>query len=107
MAAKTPFRITPSLGPDLWQAETQFYWDTIGDPRNLGVASYQPGSKVIGNDGHEYVFVKNGGSVLTANARANINETTWVATANGTGTHMGPPTDVPANAWFHARQFTI
>lgn len=107
MAAKTPFRITPSLGPDLWQAETQFYWDSIGDPRNTGVASYQPGSSVTGNDGHRYVFVKNGGTALNANDRVNINETTWVVTANATGTHMAPPVAIPANAWFHARMFVL
>lgn len=107
MAPKEPFRITPSLGPDLWQTATQFHWDTIGDPTGQGDASYQPGSKVVGNDGHDYVFVKNGGTALPANGRVNLNETTWVATANATGTHMGPPTEVPANAWFHARQFTL
>ena len=58
MAAKTPFRITPSLGPELTQIDTQFYWDTISDP--LATPSYQLGSVVTGSDGHEYQFVKNG-----------------------------------------------
>ena len=68
MAAKKPYRITPSLGPDLHQAATQFYWDTIGDPTGAGQPSYQPGSKVTGNDGHVYVFVR-----AAANIAANGN----------------------------------
>ena len=75
MAAKKPFRITPSLGPDLHQAATQFHWDSIGDPTGAGLPSYQPGSKVIGNDGHEYVFVKAHANIA-AGGDVSINETT-------------------------------
>ena len=102
----TPFRITPSLGPELHQAETQFYWDGVTDPNGTGAPSYQLGSKVIGNDGHAYVFVRNGATPLDADDRVNITESTWAAAANATGTHQAP-VDVPANAYFHARQFTL
>lgn len=104
--ALSPFRITPSLGPGLRQAETQFYWDTIGDPTGAGLPSYQLGSNVVGNDGHDYVFVKSGATPLAADARVNLTEGTWLAAANASGTHAAPVA-VPANAYFHARKFTL
>lgn len=102
--ALNPFRITPSLGPGLRQTGVDYYWDSIAP--NVTTPSYQLGSKVVGNDGHEYVHVRNGGAALAANARVNIDETTWIATANGTGTHMAVVA-VAANQPFHARQFTL
>lgn len=103
MPAQTPFRITPSLGPDLWQSETQFHWDTIGDPTGAGVASYQPGSKVIGNDGHEYVFVRASANIAAGGDVA-ITEGTWV-TATG-ATHESPRA-VTTGEWFHARKIAL
>lgn len=102
----TPFRITPSLGPDLHQSETQFYWDTITDPTNAGKASYQPGSKVIGNDGHEYVFVKSD-AVFAAAAGVSINETTWVASADASDPTHTAPVAVASGEWFHARKVAL
>ena len=101
---QTPFRITPSLGPDLHQSETQYYWDSVTDPTGVGAPSYQPGSKVVGNDGHEYVFVK-AAAALAAGTDVTINETTWVATA-GAGAYEAPVA-VAANEWFHARKIAI
>lgn len=101
--AQEPFRITPSLGPDLWQSETQFHWDTIGDPTGAGEASYQPGSMVIGNDGHQYVFVK-AGAAIAAGGDVGINETTWVTAAGAT--HEAPRA-VTAGEWLHVRKITI
>lgn len=103
MPAKTPFRITPSLGPDLWQSDTQFHWDSIGDPRNTGVASYQPGSVVVGNDGHEYVFVR-AGAAIAANGTVGINETNWNTTTGSTHTTSRA---VANGAWFHARKVAL
>lgn len=103
MPVQTPFRITPSLGPDLWQSETQFHWDTIGDPTGAGVASYQPGSKVIGNDGHEYVFVKAAANIA-ANGTVGITEGTWVTT---TGTTHNTSRAVTSGEWFHARKVAL
>lgn len=105
MAAQTPFRITPSLGPDLWQVGAPYYWDLIAaNPVN---PSYQLGSVVVGNDGHEYVHVKNGTTALAANARINLTEATWTAAADVAGTHVGPAVAVPAGAFFHARRFAF
>ena len=102
----TPFRITPNLGPNLTQAETQFYWDGIFDPTGTKAPSYALGTRVTGSDGHAYVFAKNGGTALAANARVNLTEGTWLAAANATGTHQAVVA-VPANAYFHARQYAL
>lgn len=99
----TPFRITPNLGPGLTQTEPDYYWDTINP--NVTEPSYQLGTKVFGNDGHEFVHVT-AAAGLTADDRVNINETTWVATANVSGTHMAP-VDVASGDAFQARKFTL
>ena len=101
---QTPFRITPSLGPDLWQHQTQYYWDQIAYPDPAtGVPSYQPGSKVIGNDGHEYVFVK-ASAAIAAGGDFTVNESTW-GTAAG-ATHESP-TAIASGEWFHARKIAL
>lgn len=82
MAVTTPYRITPNLGPDLYQTGVDYYWDEISTP---DVPSYQLGSKVIGNDGHEYVHVVAGSSNIAADATVSVDEETWVATAGGAG----------------------
>ncbi|WP_353144711.1 hypothetical protein, partial [Paracoccus sp. (in: a-proteobacteria)] len=66
---------------------------------------YQLGSKVIGNDGHEYVHVT-AAADLTADARVNIDEATWVATANGSGTHQAVVAVASGDA-FQARKYTL
>lgn len=108
------FRSTPQLGPQIEDVFTGLpYWDSqngVGrGAASVAAAnpSYRLGNPEMGTDGHKYVWVRNGGTALTASARVNINETTWAATANASGTHMAPPVAVPANAYFHARQFTL
>lgn len=90
--ATTPFRITPNLGPDLTQTQPEYYWDEVGQPHGLAgkpTPSYQLGVTVNGNDGKAYIHVT-AAAALTAGARVNINRTTWVATANASGTHVAP-----------------
>lgn len=106
MAAKTPFRITPSLGPELTQIDTQFYWDTISDP--LATPSYQLGSSVTGSDGHEYQFVKNGAVALASGATVTAPAgPTWVVVA-GAGGFTAPVTvgavAIPADSFMHVRK---
>lgn len=103
MATK-PFRITPSLGPGIRDSELQQYWDGVTDTAGTGKPSYQPGSKVTGSDGHEYVYVKAAANIA-ADTAVTINETTWVATA-GAGTYK-TLLAVLANEWFHARAAAI
>lgn len=98
-----PFRITPSLGPGLTQTEADYYWDTIAP--DVVEPSYQLGSKVIGNDGHEYVHVTAAAN-LAEDDRVNINESTWVATADVSGTHQAVVAVASGDA-FQARKFTL
>ena len=103
--ATEPYRITPNLGPDLTQTGKDYYWKDLAHDAADGGVSYQLGSKVIGNDGHEYVHVTAAGA-LAKDARVNINESTWVATANVSGTHMAPVAVAGGDA-FHARKYTL
>jgi len=103
--ATEPFRTTPVLGPGLRQTSADYHWDMISDPTGAGAPSYQPGTKVIGNDGREYVHVT-AAAGLAADARVNINESTWVATADAAGTHQAPVAVASGEA-FQARKFTL
>lgn len=104
---QTPFRTTPSLGPDLHQSEVQYHWDMVTDTTNgTKGPSYQPGSKVIGNDGHEYVFVK-AGAGFAAEAGLSIEESTWVASADASDPEFEAPVAVLINEWFHARKVAL
>lgn len=94
------FRITPSLGPDVEQQSTQFYWDTINSSTK---PSYPLGTKVMGNDGYEYMFVKAGGSNIAAATQVQVTtDGNFVATAGAGGFYTVAA--VPANAYFHARR---
>lgn len=101
--ATSPFRTDPILGPGLKQTETQYHWDQISPSSTT--PSYPLGTIVSGNDGHDYVHAK-ATPALAANARVDINETTWLATANASGAWMAPVA-VAAGAFFHARRFVI
>lgn len=104
--ATTPFRITPNLGPDLTQTQPEYYWDEVGQPHGLTgnpTPSYQLGVTVNGNDGKAYIHVT-AAAALAANARVNINRTTWVATANASGTHVAPVA-VAADDAFQAGEY--
>lgn len=103
MPVQTPFRITPSLGPDLHQSETQFHWDMVSDPNGDGDASYQPGSTVVGNDGYTYTFVQ-AGAAFDADDGLSVNTTTWVATADASSPVFEAPVAVADGEWFHARR---
>jgi len=94
------FRITPSLGPDLEQFDTDFWFDLTG------VDSPLPGAAVLGSDGHKYVFAKAGAAIATAGTDVIINETTWVA-AVGAGTYETTVAAIPINAWTWFRQIAL
>lgn len=105
----TPFRITPSLGPALAYASPVDgnYWDMVSPPST--VPSYQLGSKVVGNDGHDYVYVKAGGTIA-ASAQVALNESTWVATTGGSSGFYVPAAitgGVTEGMFFHVRKGTL
>ena len=110
MAPKEPFRITPSLGPDLHQTGADYYWDMIGAAKDIAgnavAPSYQLGTKVIGNDGHEYVHVT-ALADLEEEDKVVIDDATWVATEdNSTGTHQALMA-VKKDEAFQARKLTL
>ena len=105
--AATPFRITPSLGPDLHQSELVYYWDLVGQRHAVTTysPSYQPGSLVVGNDGHLYRFVK-AAAAFSKDDGLSINETTNVASADASSPVWTAPVAVAQDEWFHARSVT-
>jgi len=92
------FRITPSLGPDVEQSETGYYWD-----QSTTRPTYQLGTKVNASDGYEYMHVKAGGSNIAANTQVQVTtDGTFVATAGSGGFYTVAA--VLANEYFHARR---
>ena len=100
MTVQTPFRTTPILGPDLWQTETQFWFDTIADPNNERGPSPQLGISVTGNDGATYQWVQ-AGAAFSADDAVTI-DTDFAATAGAGG--YTAPVAVENGAYFWARQ---
>lgn len=105
MANSVPFRTTPQLGPQLDDVfEGLPYWDLAGP--GITEPSYKLGNRETGNDGYDYIWVKNGTTALAADARVNINSD-FVATANSSGVLQAPSVAVPAGAYFHARVYAL
>ena len=108
MAAQTPFRVTPSLGPDLFQVApaTGSYFDSISQNVNAEtiVPSYQLGTAVVGNDGHTYVYCK-ASAAIASGATIIVTEPAFTA-ATGAGLYTAPVITggVPINGFFHARR---
>lgn len=97
------FRITPSLGPDLEQHALQNYWDL-----GFTTPTYDLGTKVIGSDGHEYVYVKAAANFASAATGLSINETTWVASEDVSDpVWQTPVASILADEFFHARKVSL
>ncbi len=98
-----PFRITPSLGPDLEQHALQNYWDL-----GFTTPTYDLGTKVIGSDGHEYVYVKAAANFSSAATGLSINESTWVASEDVSDpVWQTPVASILADEFFHARKVSL
>ncbi|MCK4207194.1 hypothetical protein J3U99_20715 [Brucella pituitosa] len=94
------YRITPTLGPDVEQHETKYYWDL----NSSGQPSYALGTKVVGSDGHDYIHVK-AGAALAKDVEVQINATTFVATAGAGGFTV--PVAVKNGEYFHAKKTAL
>ena len=101
MAVVTPFRTTPNLGPALTSTSASNYWDTIrpdgADP------TYQPGTRVTGSDGHEYIYVE-AHADLAAAAVIGVSADSTASTAS---TGWTAPVAVVAGDYFHARKTAL
>lgn len=114
MANSVPFRTTPQLGPQLDDVFVGLpYWDLTGIQGAGGTIvsgitspSYKLGNRETGDDGYDYIWVKNGATALTASARVNM-DADFVTTANASGVLQAPDVAVPAGAYFHARVFAL
>ena len=104
MPVTTPYRITPNLGPDVYQVGP-YYWAEISE-----TPSYQLGTKVIGNDGHEYIHVIAGGAIASGAQVTAPAGPDWEVTT-GTGGYTAPVTegavDIVEGQPFHARRTAI
>lgn len=97
------FRVTPSLGPDLDQQATAFYFDALTtNPAGTQLTSYQLGSRVSGSDGCDYIYVKAGGNVAATTQLAITSDGTFVATTGGTSGFYTVAA-VTTGQFFHAR----
>lgn len=89
----TPFRITPSLGPDLTQ---------VAVAAEAGTPLYdspQLGTVVEGSDGRRYIRVEASGTITDASApgtQVSLTVTAYddVTAAGGSGGWYAPPTSV-------------
>lgn len=106
-----PFRITPSLGP---QVDTVYngipHWDaqlTVAGAPADAVASYKPGSVVRGTDGGEYFFVRASADIsATADTGTQVTLTYpayTVATGSG-GFYTPPGVAVSEGDYLHVRR---
>jgi hypothetical protein len=95
------FRTTPSLGPDIEQFDTQWWYDPTGTISPL------LGNTEIGSDGHMYILVKAAAAIASAGTDVTINQTTWVATAGAGGGFETPVANIPIDAYFYARSINL
>lgn len=91
-----PFNITPSLGTDLNYVGAKPFYDA-----NFSVPSPKLGSKVVGDDGHDYVFVSASANIA-ANTAIIITEPAMTAAA-GAGPFSTQATAPTSGQFFWAR----
>lgn len=93
-----PFNITPSLGTPLSYNSTSLpYYDG-----GKSVPSPKLGSRVTGDDGHSYVFLKAAGAI-SANAQVTITEPAMTAVAGTGSAYYAQGSAVASGAYFWAR----
>lgn len=99
-----PFRITPSLGPDLtqvWTAPTFYDGNAITSP------SYQIGSVVRGVDGGEYHFVRasaNIAATATTGTQVSLTQSTHTVATGAGGFYTPPGVAITEGQAFHVRR---
>ncbi len=114
MANTSPFRMNPSLGPNLWQVVRASQNGGIPWYDSKPIVSPQLGDSAHGDDGHYYVFVRASGAIAAAAApgtQVTITEPAMTAAA-GAGGFYAPnstvmPTALAAGDCFWARRGTL
>lgn len=98
----SPFRTTPQLGPNLHQVvdDTGVWYDTGNR------VSPKVGTREMGDDGHEFVFVRASSAIAAAaspGTQVTITEPAFTA-ASGAGGFYAPVAGVASGDYFWARQ---
>ena len=99
------FRITPTLGPDVDQVGP-FYWDALGP----GAGSYELGTKVVGSDGHDYVFVQASANIAatpTTGTAVTITEPAFTVAAGAGGFATPPGVAITSGQRLHVRKTAL
>lgn len=114
MANSVPFRTTPQLGPQLSDVFTGLpYWDQSGYNKNgtivSGVTSpsYKLGNKEVGNDGHDYIWVRASADIASASGNGTqvlVDEPAFTAAAGSGGWYAPPGVAITSGQYFHARK---
>jgi hypothetical protein len=114
MANSSPFRTTPQLGPQLDDVFTGLpYWDQglgIGTPAVDATASYQLGNKEVGNDGHDYVWVKASADIAATadtGTQVTITEPAFTVAAGSGGYYTPPGVAITEGQYFHVRKGAV
>lgn len=109
------FRTTPQLGPQLNQVFTGLpYWDNPGPllgssgtiATGITSPSYKLGNKEVGDDGHDYVWVRASANIASnaAGIQVTITEPAFTV-ATGAGGYWTPPnTAIVSGQYFHVRK---
>lgn len=110
------FRTTPQLGPQLDDVFTGLpYWDMGGNNINgnattgLTEPSYRLGNKEVGNDGHDYVWVRASANIASnaAGTQVTITEPAFTV-ASGSGGYWTPPNvAITSGQYFHVRKGAV
>lgn len=101
----SPFRTNPSLGPNLHQvvSATGVWYDGAQQ-----IASPQLGDWSVGDDGHQYIWVKASAAIAAAaspGTQVTITEPALTA-ATGAGGFYAPVAGVASGSYFWAKKGT-
>lgn len=105
------FRTTPQLGPQIDEVFAGVpYWDSqLGlSTADAGVdPSYRLGTKEVGSDGHDYVFVKASADIAatpTTGTQVSVSEPGFTVTAGAGGYYTPPDVAITAGQFLHVRK---
>lgn len=104
MGTTSPFRTNPSLGPNLHQVVTATPWY---EPKS-GVVSPQLGDWSVGDNGHQFIWVKASSAIAAAaspGTQVSITEPALTA-ASGSGGFYAPIAGVASGSYFWAQKGT-
>lgn len=96
----SPFRMNPQLGPNLHQIVRASQTGGVWYADSKQIVSPQLGDRAVGDDGHDYVFVKASATIANASApgtQVTITEPAMTAAA-GAGGFYAPNSAVNTGA---------